>query len=126
MVSAVIDPIRIPTLNLSSQELDELASLIEQGQLPKDFLDRHFDAVDANVFGIDAPKDRHGNRKEQGIGSAGNQTANSVAAYIKYCKNEPDYDENVKRMKAELAKCEEARKAQVTAANRKRAKRIGA
>lgn len=111
MVAATFDPIRVPVVNLSQKEIDEIAGLIEQGQLPKDFLDRHFDAVDANVFGEDAPKDRKGNRLEQGHGSPKNQTANSVAAYRKYGKDEPNYAEHLKRMEAELAACDAVRKA---------------
>ena len=35
-----------------------MQAMMDEGKLPKDFMDRHFDAVDANVFGVDAPKDR--------------------------------------------------------------------
>lgn len=110
MVAATIDPIRVPTLNLSQAEIDDIAVLIEQGQLPKDFLERHYDAVDANVFGHDAPKDANGNRIEQGIGSPVNMTRNSIEAYRKYGKDEPGFDEHVKRMQEQLAACDKIRK----------------
>jgi hypothetical protein len=75
-----IDPIRIPTITLSNEEIDEIKEGIKAGQLPADFLERHYDAVDANVFGIDAPKDRHGKRQEQGRGSRGHETLNHFLA----------------------------------------------
>lgn len=123
MVTATIDPIRVPTINLSTQELDEIAELIGAGALPKDFLERHFDAVDANVFGVDAPKDRHGQRQEVGLGSPKNQTANSVAAYRKYGKGEPGYAEHLARMEKELAACEEQRKTKAAGVRRKYGRR---
>lgn len=110
MVDTPIDPIRVPSINLSMEELDAMQAGIENGSLPKDFMDRHFDAVDRNVFGHDAKKDRKGNYQEQGLGSSKNQTKNSVEAYRKFCKSEPDFAENLKRMEAEL-KDSEARRA---------------
>ena|ERR1700761_4545771 len=118
MVTTPIDPMRVPSINLNEGELAEMEALIEQGTLPKDFLDRHFDAVDANVFGVDAPKDRKGFRLEQGIGTPGNMTANSIAAYIKYHgphslvpDPEEEFNKNVARMRADLAKCDAERNA---------------
>lgn len=111
MVSAVIDPIRVPTINQSPAEIAEIQALIEQGQLPKDFLKRHIDAVDANVYGFDAPKDRRGFRLEQGLGSSRNQTQQSIDAYIKYHSKDADFDENLTRMKTELAECNKQREA---------------
>ena len=51
MVQSVIDPFRIPSINQSPAEIAEMEAAIEAGALPKDFLKRHIDAVDANVFG---------------------------------------------------------------------------
>lgn len=121
MVTATIDPIRMPVVSLSIKELDEIAELIDAGQLPKDFLERHFEAVDANVFGVDAPKVR-GQRQEVGLGSPRNQTANSIAAYIKYCNPanpkaidpDPNFEKNLEVIQAQLAACNADRKDKAT------------
>ena len=128
MVDTVLDPIRMPIITLSQAELDEIETAISAGQLPADFLDRYYAAVQKNVFGQDHRTDRHGNPIEQGIGSAGNQTANSIKAYKKYGKYEDDYTPeqfaaNVKRMEAELAACNEARAAAGAGARRRGARR---
>lgn len=57
-----------------------------------------------DVFGVGHEKDGQGNPIEQGLGSAGNQTAQSIAAYEKYCRDEPDYEKHLARMKLELGK----------------------
>lgn len=109
---------RITPVNYSIGELAEIEDMIEAGELPKDYLDQHFDAVDANVFGEDAQKDRRGNRKEQGLGSAGNQTQQSIDAYIKNQTErrvggpEPDFEKHLERMRAELVASNAARAAQ--------------
>jgi hypothetical protein len=110
MVETRPDPIRPPTLNLSMEELEQMQALIDAGQLPGDFIERHFDAVDANVFGVDAPKDKQGNRLEQGRGSSRNMTQQSIDAYKRWCgpskdqpQGEPGYAENLKKMEAQLA-----------------------
>lgn len=126
MVDTPFDPIRPPSINQSAEELDLMQAMIDEGKLPKNFMERHFDAVDANVFGVDAPKDRKGFRLEQGIGSPNNQTANSLAAYRKFHgPNGPDpdppevFEATEKRMIAELAKTNEAKRAKIPA-NRRR------
>lgn len=101
------DPVRVPSHSLTPGEIDELYDLIDKGELPKDYVDRHFEAVQKNVFGFDA-KQHKGKYIEQGLGSPGNQTANSIAAYIKTQTErqggpEEGYEENLKRMRAELA-----------------------
>jgi hypothetical protein len=80
MVTTPIDPRRVPTINLSETELAEMQAEIDAGLLPPDFIERHLDAVDANVFGIDAPRDKNGCRMEQGRGSPRNQTQQSIDA----------------------------------------------
>lgn len=130
MVAQVIDPIRVPTLNLSEAEIAEMEELIAQGQLPKDFIERHFEAVEKNVFGHDVKHDRHGNPIEQGIGSPGNMTKNCVDAYKKYCNPEnpkasdpdPNFKENLARMTALLEECDKKRKAAVEKNRSKRRK----
>ena len=116
MVDSVIDPIRVPTINLSQAEMDEIEQLMNAGQLAPDFLERYHEAVEKNVFGFDHKKDEQGNPIEQGVGSAGNQTMNSINAYRKYAKYEPGFNEkeflaNVERMKAELTACNKVRAA---------------
>lgn len=130
MVTTTIDPIRVPTLNLSPAEIEEIQELMEAGQLPGDFLDRHYEAVRTNVFGEGYKIDRHGEPIEQGIGSSGNQTRNSIDAYRKWCNPDnpkatdpdPNYRENLARMETELKACEEIRK-KVRVARAKKSKR---
>ncbi len=115
-----IDPIRVPTITLSQAEIEEIEAEMAAGQLPPDFLDRHYAAVDANVFGHDHKKDKHGNPIEQGFGAPGNQTRNSINAFKRYAKYDADYSEatfkeTLQRMEAELAASDKLR-AEVRAA----------
>ena len=103
MVDQVIDPVRVPTINLTLEELELMQVLIDEGKLPRDFIERHFDAVDANVFGVDAPKDKKGYRIEQGRGSPLNMTQQSIDAYKKWCHAEPNFAEHLKAMVEQLA-----------------------
>jgi hypothetical protein len=108
-------PIKPPSINQSPKEIADIQVQMEAGLLPKDYLKKHIDAVDENVFGTDAPKDRDGFRLEQGQGSSKNQTQQSIDAYIKNQTErraggpEPGYEEHLKRMRAELAACEKAK-----------------
>jgi hypothetical protein len=72
-----------PTITLTGEELEQMRAEIAAGLLPPDFEKRYRDAVDANVFGADAPRDRHGKRQEVGIGSKGHETVNHFAALKK-------------------------------------------
>ncbi len=112
MVTTVIDPFRVPTINQSAAEIAEIRALMEAGKLPSDFLKRHIEAVDSNVFGVDAPKDRRGWRMEIGIGSPLNQSQQSLDAYIKYGKDEPDFERNLARMRKELEATEQRKAAE--------------
>jgi hypothetical protein len=118
MVHTPVDPVRIPTINQSPAEIAEMEAMIDAGQLPKDFLKRHIDAVDANVFGADAPKDRAGWRMEQGIGSPGNMTQQAIDAYVKNQTErraggpEEGYKENLARMQAQLVETQKKKDAQ--------------
>jgi hypothetical protein len=120
MVHTPIDVTRVPTINQSPKEIAEMQEMIDAGILPKDFLKRHIDAVDANVFGVDTPRDREGWRVEQGMGSPGNMTQQSIDAYVKYQSEvrkggpEPGYEQSLKRMIAELAECEKKKAANPT------------
>ena len=109
--------VRILPVTLSVAELAEWEDMIEQGKLPKDHIDQYFEQLDAAVFGADAPKDRKGQRKEQGLGSPVNQTQQSIDAYKRWCgpgkpNEEPDFADNLKRMEAELAATNARKKAE--------------
>ena len=82
MVTQTIDPVRVPVLNLTGEELQEIRDQISAGMLPPNWLQLHADAVDANVFGIDTPK-KNGKRQEQGLGAKGHETANHFHALKK-------------------------------------------
>jgi hypothetical protein len=64
---------------------------------------------DRTVYGVDHKVDRLGRPIEQGRGSAKNQTVQSVEAYRRYGKDEPDYKENLARMEKELAESDARR-----------------
>jgi hypothetical protein len=115
MVETKIDPIRVPSICLSAEELSEMEALIDKGDLPKDFLERHFEAVRANVFGVDAPRDKNGKRQEQGLGSKLQPTQQSIDAYKRWCRDEPDYERHLKRMESELAAFEASKKTKAPA-----------
>jgi hypothetical protein len=83
MVTTVIDPVRVPVINLSGDELEQIRADIAAGALPPDYLERYREAVARNVFGQDAVKDRHGNYIEQGLGAKGRETANHFNALKK-------------------------------------------
>jgi hypothetical protein len=112
-----VDARTIPTICLKPKEVAEYQDLIAKGEAPRNFFELHRDAVDANVFGVDAPKDRDGFRLEQGIGSPGNMTANSIEAYRRFGKDEPNFERNLARMQKELAACEKARAGKPTTTN---------
>jgi hypothetical protein len=127
MVETKFDPVRPPTIMQSEEELDDMEARIARGELPADFLDRHFEAVEGNVFGIDHKKDKKGNPIEQGIGAPGNQTKNSIEAYKKYGRPEKgasevehkEFADNLRRMQAELDACNEVRAASASARRRR-------
>lgn len=125
MVETVIDPIKVPVVTLSQAEIEEIELQIVDGILPADWLERHYAAVQANVFGHDHRVDSQGRPIEQGLGSAGNQTKNSVDAYRKWGVNDVDYEKNLSRMEKELATSNETRaarrKAEAAASPRRRA-----
>jgi len=67
-----------------------------------------------DVFGEGFKRGPGGKPVEQGLGSKGNQTAESVSAYELRGRNEAGYVENLARMRRELADCQ-ARKAAAAA-----------
>lgn len=83
MVTTTVDPIRVPVISLSNEEIDEIKLQMKSGNLPHDWLDRCKEAVARNVFGQDAKKDSRGDYVEQGLGAKGHETANHFAALKK-------------------------------------------
>jgi len=114
--TSLIDPLKPTPLSLSEAEKDEIERLIEAGKLPADWFARHYAAVEANVFGVDHKKDRAGKPIEQGLGSPGNQTRQSIEAYRRWNQSEPDYERNLARMEKEL-EASQARRASEAKAN---------
>jgi hypothetical protein len=114
-VTQTIDPNNIPVLQLSGEEYLEIEEHIAAGYLPSNYLELHEIAKAKNVFGHDHKTDRQGNPIEQGFGSPGNQTANSIAAFRRYHSQDPDFEKNVARMEKELVASNERRKAEAPA-----------
>ena len=96
----------------TEEEIDEMRALVARGELPPNAIEIYYDNEAKNVFGHDA-KMVNGQYVEQGFGSAGNQTRNSIEAYKKYHKDDPGFAENVKRLETELVE-----------SNKKRARRV--
>jgi hypothetical protein len=78
-----VDPFRVPVINLTGDELEQIRADIAAGALPPDYLERHREAVARNVFGQDAQKDKNGNYIEQGLGAKGHETGNHFNALKK-------------------------------------------
>lgn len=68
-----------------------------------------------DVFGVGHATDKSGNPIEQGLGSPGNITQQHIDAYVKNQTEraktgpEPGYEENLARMRKNLAACEARR-----------------
>jgi len=96
----------------TAQEIDEMRAEIAAGTLPPDAIKKYREEEDRNVYGHDAKKRRDGTYIEQGIGSAQNQTANSVAAYKKYHASDVDYERTLASLEKELAESDARRAAE--------------
>ena len=94
----------------TQDELNEMRAEIAAGTLPPDAIKKYREEEDRNFYGHDAKKRRDGTYIKQGIGSAQNQTVQSVEAYRRYGKDEPDYKEHLARMEKELAETMERRR----------------
>jgi hypothetical protein len=81
----------------------ELASLS-----PAKLKQYHADEENA-VFGVGHKHTRHGDPIEQGLGSLAQPTLQSIKAYEKYGRGEPDFDKQLADMKARLAEYNEHR-----------------
>ncbi len=87
----------------TGRELAEMQRQIDLGQLPRDAIDKYWLDQEMAVFGEDFKRDAQGRPLEQGKGSEAQPTAQSVEAYKKYGKAEPNYQETVQQMEAALA-----------------------
>jgi hypothetical protein len=96
----------------TQDELNEMREQIANGELPADAIKQYYLDERRNVFGFDHRLDRSGKPIEQGIGSAGNMTRNSIEAYRKYNSHEIRFEENLARMEKELAAADERRAAE--------------
>jgi hypothetical protein len=96
-------PLKPSVLNLTAEEVEWMEGLIAQNLLPKNWFELCDDARDRFVFGEDFKIDRNGTPIENGLGSPGNMTAQSVAAYEKWCRDEPDHGRHLARMRKLLA-----------------------
>jgi hypothetical protein len=117
-------PLHPTPLVLTPEDVEWIDGLIAQGQLPPDWFERCDEARAKNVFGHDHKVDRQGQPIEQGVGSEGNVTANHVASYEKWGKDDPDYERHLARLKKLLAEQQPKREAAAIAAREvERAKR---
>ena len=87
------------SVHLKQTELAEMQRQIDLGQLPKNAIDQYWLDQEMAVFGEDFKRDAQGRPIEQGKGSASQPSMQSLEAYKKYGKAEPNYKENVQRMK---------------------------
>ena len=100
--SSVLDPHKPQRVTLSEEELLEAQAHIAEGLLPADWLERYREEQARNVFGDDHLKDRNGTPIEQGLGSAINQTKNSVEAYRRWRQSEPGFERHLALMERQL------------------------
>jgi hypothetical protein len=91
-------PHKPSVLCLTDDEIADIEEMIAKGQLPPDWLERCDAARELCVFGEGFKRDRNGVPIEQGLGSESQMSANSIEAYKKWCKDEPDFDRHLARM----------------------------
>jgi hypothetical protein len=87
----------------TARELADMQRLIDQGLLPRDAIEQYHLDEETAVFGEGFKRDAQGRPLEMGKGSAAQPSAQSVEAYKKYGKAEPNYQETVQQMEAALA-----------------------
>ena len=117
-------PLKPSVLNLTPEESESFEGMIAQGLLPHDWFDRCDKAREENVFGQGFKTDRKGNPIEMGVGSESQMTANSIAAYEKYGKDEVDFEKHLARMKKLFAEQQVGREAKYAAEQQERRDRI--
>jgi hypothetical protein len=112
MVDAVIaDPFKIPPLMFTQEELFErLSEWVAAGRSEEAFFAEYAEVLRKNVFGHDYKVDPKTNLPlEQGLGSPQNETLNSVQAYERWGKSDPNYERNLARKQQNLIECQERR-----------------
>jgi len=102
---------KISPLSPTAEEIDTANAMIANGELDRDYWSRRAEVTAKFVFGNEE-------RRELGMGSANNQTRQSVEAYRLRCNDEPNYLKNLARMEKELAECEARRAATRKAAGK--------
>jgi hypothetical protein len=110
-----IDPLRIPVLNLTADEIADAEILIAEGKLPKNWFQLCKEAAARNTFGEGFRRDRQGNPIEMGIGSEFGMTRNSIEAYRRYNSNAPDFERQIAKMEKQLVVANERRRAEAAA-----------
>jgi hypothetical protein len=85
---------------------------LPRAPLPPDAIKQYYADERRNVFGFDHKTDRSGKPIEQGVGSAQNQSRNSINAYKRFCSHEPEFEKTVARMEKELAESDARRAAE--------------
>jgi hypothetical protein len=93
---------------LSPQELGERLDELPPAEA-RQWYQRYLEGLSEATFGAEAPRNSKGERTECGQGSPGNETAQSVAAYEKWGRNDPDYEKQLVKKRANLAACNERR-----------------
>jgi hypothetical protein len=91
-------------------ELAEMQKQIAAGELPPNAIEQYYEDERKNVFGHNYKRDSKGQPIEVGIGSPSQPSFNSVEAYRKYGRDEPDYARHLARMEKELADYQQARR----------------
>jgi hypothetical protein len=120
-MTSILDPVKIPSVTLTGIELDEAEQLIASGDLPADWFQQYYRAVDEAVFGVGFARDaKTGKPVENGLGSPQNQTRQSIEAFRRFGVNEPDFERSLARMERQLAECEQRRAAEIARAPAKR------
>jgi hypothetical protein len=104
---------RRPTpLDLSWHEKQEIEAQIAEGTLPADYLAQCAEAAAQATFGHDYKRDRRGEPIQQGVGSPGNMTRQSIDAYRRWHSQDEDFQKNLAIMEKQLLECNERRKHQ--------------
>ena len=101
--NSLLSSVKIPVIMLTEEEIAAARLLIDEGKLPRDYFEQYRRALAQNVFGHDHKTDRHGEPIEQGIGSPSQPSANSVNAFKRFCKDEPNYERDLARLEKDLA-----------------------
>lgn len=93
-------------VTFTPEELNELRA--EGGEQA---VKEHYENETKNVFGYNYQTDpKTGAPIEQGIGSPAQPSANSVAAYERFCRDQPNFAATLAKMKSDLAAFEAKRR----------------